>query len=48
MSLEMTFKELIEMYWLKGKLVRSRINEKYGERILKMPNYMLSMLAWRE
>lgn len=29
MSLEMTFKEQIEMCWLEGKIIHYRINEKY-------------------
>lgn len=48
MNLEMTFKELIKMYSLKGKAVHSRIGKKYGERIKKRPNYMPSILARKE
>lgn len=48
MSLEMIFKELITMCSLKGRIVHCKRNEKYGERMKKMPNYMLSILARRE
>lgn len=48
MSLEMTCKEFVEMCWLQGKIVHSRINDKYRENIKKMPNNMLGILAWRE